>query len=184
MDACDLLSPNNVIDLAVLGVTSEGARTAAEVVAVVKRLAGSRFRPITDVVAGRIAALVEIGFLTPEPAGAAGEVLYHLSPAGRAQVQRLLRMQSGSPADALAAVCACLKICFLEMLDADARGAVIEDLLTAHRRALDDAETALAGCPCRCSFVQRWLAHDVERWRAELGWLEALHGVAAGRVSI
>lgn len=184
MDACDLLLPNNVIDVAVLGVTSEGARTAAEVIAAVKRLAGARFQPITDVVAGRIAALAEIGSLTPEPAGARGGVLYNLSPVSRAQVQRLLRMQSGSPTDALAAVCACFKICFLEMLEPAARRAVLDDLLAAHRRALDDAETALAGCPCRCSFVQRWLARDVERWRAELGWLEALHGVAAGRVSI
>jgi hypothetical protein len=82
--------------------------------------------------------------------------------------------QSGSPVEALAAVCACLKICFLDMLEPAARDAVIDDLMAAYRRALHEAQAALAGCPCRWAFVQRYLARDVERWEAELSWLEAL----------
>ena len=76
--------------------------------------------------------------------------------------------------DALAAVCACLKICFLEMLEPAARDALMVDLMGAHRRALSQAQAALSSCPCRCVFVQRCLARDVERWEAELIWLEAL----------
>lgn len=180
MDAGDFLSPSNVLDLAVLGVTSERARTAAEIIAVVKRVGGARFQPTADVIAGRIAALAEAGLLTSTPdaapARAAGEIRWLPSASGRAHVQRLLMTQSASPADTLAAVCACLKICFLEMLEPDARDAVIVDLMAAHRRALDQAQAALAGCPCRCAFVQRYLARDVERWEAELIWLEALAG--------
>jgi DNA-binding PadR family transcriptional regulator len=180
MDACDFLSPRNVLDLAVLGVASERARTAAEVISVVKRVGGARFQPTTDVIAGRIAALAEAGLLTstPEaaPACAAGEIRWRPSASGRAHVQRLLMTESDSPADALAAVCACLKICFLEMLEPDARDAVIVDLMAAHRRALHQAQAALTGCPCRCAFVQRYLARDVERWESELIWLEALAG--------
>lgn len=48
--------------------------------------------------------------------------------------------------------------------------------MAAHRRAFSHAQGALAGCPCRCAFVQRYLARDVERWEAELTWLEALAG--------
>ena len=129
MDACDFLSPRNVLDLAVLGVASERARTAAEVISVVKRVGGARFQPTADVIAGRIAALAEAGLLTSTPdaapARASGEVRWRPSASGRAHVQRLLMTQSASPADALAAVCACLKICFLEMLEPDARDAVI-----------------------------------------------------------
>jgi hypothetical protein len=88
-------------------------------------------------------------------------------------------MPSASPAGVLAAVCACLKICFLEMLDPVARDAVMHDLMAAHRRALHQARAALAGCPCRCAFVQRCLARDVERWEAELNWLEGLVSEAA-----
>ena len=89
-------------------------------------------------------------------------------------MERLLLMPSGSPVDAPAAVCASFKLCFLELLQPEARDAVIEDLKAAHRRALDEAQAALAGCSCRCAFVQRCLARDVERWEAELCWLEAL----------
>jgi DNA-binding PadR family transcriptional regulator len=179
MGACDFLSPRNVLDLAVLGVASERPRTAAEVISVVKRVGGARFQPTTDVVAGRIATLAEAGLLTSTPDAApahASEVRWLPSASGRAHAQRLLMTQSASPADASAAVCACLKICFLEMLEPDARDAVMVDLMAAHRRALDQAQAALAGCPCRCAFVQRYLARDVERWESELIWLEALAG--------
>lgn len=68
---------------------------------------------------------------------------------------------SWSPEHALAAVCACLKIRFLEMLEPEARDAVLVDLMAAHRRALSQAQSALGGCPCRCTFVRRYLAREV-----------------------
>jgi Putative AphA-like transcriptional regulator len=183
MDAGDFLSPSAVLDLAVLGIASERARTAAEVISVVKRVGGVRFQPTADVIAGRIAALAEAGLLTSAPDGAlgrtSGEIRWRPSASGRTHVQRLLMTQSAPPAGALAAVCACLKICFLDVLDPDARGTVIVDLMAAHRRALTQAQAALTGCPCRCASVQRYLARDVERWEAELVWLEALAGEVA-----
>jgi hypothetical protein len=60
------------------------------------------------------------------------------------------------------------------MLEPVARDALMVDLMGAHRRALSQAQAALSSCPCRCVFVQRCLARDVERWEAELIWLEAL----------
>ena len=174
MEACALLSPRDVLDLAVLGVTNERARTAAEVVAAVKHIGAPRFQPITDVILGRLVALAEAGLLTSARYALIGEVVWRPTAAGQAHIERLLLMPSSSPVDVLAAVCARLKLCFLELLEADAREAVIEDLMAAHRRALDQAQTALTGGPCRCAFVQRWLARDVERWEAELSWLEAL----------
>ena len=175
MDAHVFLSPREVLDLAVLGVVSERARTAAEVISMVKRVGGARFQPTTGVIAGRIAALAEAGLLTSARSGGSSrEVVWRPSAAGQVHVERLLLTPSSSPADALAAVCACLKLCFLELLRPTVRDAVIEDLKAAHRRARDEARAALAGCPCRCAFVQRYLARDVERWQAELCWLEAL----------
>jgi DNA-binding PadR family transcriptional regulator len=178
VDVDEFLSPSDVLDLAVLGVASERARTAAEVISVVKRVGGARFRPTADVIGGRIATLVEAGLLTTPPdeapARVPDEVRWQPSARGRAQAQRLLTAPSAAPADALAAVCAGLKICFLGMLAPDARAAVVSDLLAAHRRALGQAQAALTGCPCRCPFVQRCLAREVERWESELAWLEAL----------
>jgi len=174
MDVSAFLTPNDVLDLAVLGVTGERARTAQEIVAVVKRVGGPRFQPTGEVIADRVAALAEAGLVAPRPGRASGEPVWQPSAAGRAHIHRLLVMRGGSPGEALAAVCARLKICFLGMIGPKARGAVLEDLLTAHRRALSDARAALGGCPCRCPLVQRCLARDVERWEAEIAWLEAL----------
>jgi hypothetical protein len=130
-------------------------------------------QPTSDVVAGRIAVLVETGLLTALPDDMPGDVRWRPAASGSAPLQRLLMMPSASPVDALAAVCACLKICFLEMLEPEARDALMVDLRGAHRRALD-RHRLRSGCPCRCVFVQRRLARDVERWEAELIWLEAL----------
>ena len=176
-------APSNVLDLAVLGVASERARSPRELLAAVRHIGGGRFQPTAEVVSGRIAALAEAGLLVPATDEGA-ETRWRPSRAGQAHVQRLLLMRSGPPVDALAALCTCLKICFLEMLEGAARRAVLDDLLAAHRSALDDAEAALASCPCRCPLVQRYLAHDVERWRAELGWLEGLSGLMGARADL
>ena len=173
MDAGDLLPPSQVLDLAVLGVTSERARTAAEVVAAVKEVGTARFQPVTDVIVGRIDALAEAGLLSSARTGSGGEV-WRPSPAGRAYMERLLLTPSGPPVHALAAACACLKLCFLKLLQPDAREAVIEDLLAAHRHALGHAQAALTGCVWRCPLVQRCLTRDVERWEAEVCWLDSL----------
>lgn len=77
---------------------------------------------------------------------------------------------------ALAAICTCLEICFLAVLDPVARDAVMDDLMVAHRHALHEARVALACCPGRSAFVQRYLAREVERWEAELVRLEGLVG--------
>jgi DNA-binding PadR family transcriptional regulator len=179
VDVDHVLSPSNLLDLAVLGILSERPRSATEVIALIKRLGGARFQPTSDVIAGRMGAMVEAGLLTSRSDDVAGEVRWQPAPSGRAHVQRLLMSPSAAPVNALAAVCACLKICFLELLEPDARDAVLDDLLAAHRRALLQAQGALSGCPCRCLFVQRHLAREVERWESELIWLEALAGEVA-----
>ena len=69
MDAGDLLLPSQVLDLAVLGVTSERARTAAELVAAVKEVGTARFQPVTDVIVGRVGALAEAGLLSSARTG-------------------------------------------------------------------------------------------------------------------
>jgi hypothetical protein len=126
-----------------------------------------------------MADLIEAGLLSAVPDNAAGEARWQPAASGHAHLQRLLMTPSASPVDALATLCASLKICFLEMLEPEAQDAVMVDLMAAHRRALSQAQAALSTCPCRCVFVQRCLARDVERWEAELIWLEALVGEVA-----
>ena len=145
-----------------------------EVIALVKRLGGTRFQPTSDVIAGRIAALVETGLLSALPDDTPGDVRWQPAASGRAHLQRLLmtpeRVARGCPGG---------------------RVRLSQDLLLGDARArspgradgrsdggaparLSQAQAALSSCPCRCVFVQRCLARDVERWEAELIWLEAL----------
>ena len=135
----DVSSPRAILDLAILGLASEGAQTATGLIVAIQRIGGRRFQPTGDVIAWRIAALAEAGLLIGAALGA-GEPLWRASAAGQAEVKRLLLLRTGAPGDALAAVCACLKICFLGLLDPEARGAVLDDLLAAHRLALREAE--------------------------------------------
>jgi hypothetical protein len=95
MDDC--LSPSAILDLAVLGITSERARSAAEVIGVVKRVGGTRFQPTTDVIAGRIAALADASLLTPAADDPPGGMRWRPSASGRAHVERLRMSQSAPP---------------------------------------------------------------------------------------
>jgi hypothetical protein len=177
-------SPGNVLDLAVLGVVSEQPASAPEVVAAIRRVGrGASFQPTADVVNGRIAALARAGLLAQAPDQLAGQRCWRTSQVGRARLRDLLMRPSGSPDEALAGVCARLKICFVDMLEPEARGAMLDDLLGAHRRELARARVALDRCEHSSPFARRCLVCDVERWEAELGWLEALRLLATDRAA-
>ena len=177
-------SPGDVLDLAVLGMVSEQPASTAEVVAAVRRVGGgARFQPTADVVNGRIAALAGARMLVPASDQLAGPRCWRASQAGRVRLRDLLMLPSGSPGEALAAVCVRLKICFVDMLDREARGAMLDDLLGAHRRELALARAALERRPHPSPFARRCLVRDVERWEAELGWLEALRLLATDRAA-
>jgi Putative AphA-like transcriptional regulator len=179
----DSWSPGNVLDLAVLGVLSEQPASAPEVVASVRRVGGVSFQPTAEVVNGRIAALARAGLLAPAPDQLADQPCWRSSQAGRARLHDLLMLPSGSPEEAMAGVCARLKICFVDMLEPEARGAMLDDLLGAHRRELARARAALGRCERSWPFARRCLVRDVERWEAELGWLEALRLLATDRAA-
>jgi DNA-binding PadR family transcriptional regulator len=177
-------SPGHVLDLAVLGVVSEQPASAPEVVAAIRRIGGgASFQPTADVVNGRIAALTRAGLLVPASDELAGQRCWRASQAGRARLRDPLMLPSGSPGEALAAVCVRLKICFVGMLDPEARGAMLDDLLGAHRRELAQARAALERSEHPTPFARRCLVRDVERWEAELGWLEALRLLATDRAA-
>ena len=184
MISSDTWTPGHVLDLAVLGVVSEQPAGAPEVVAAVRRVGGgASFQPTADVVHGRIAALARAGLLVPASDQASGQRCWRASQGGRLRLRDLLVLPSGSPGEALAAVCVRLKICFVDMLDREARGAMLDDLLGAHRRELALARAALERRPHPSPFARRCLVRDVERWEAELAWLEALSLLATDRAA-
>lgn len=165
------MKPSQLIDLAVLGILSEGPAPAATLARLVKRLGAPGFVPTTDVIDTRIGHLLAEGSLAPR-----GGAMLALTARGRERIRELLRAGGPSPAEALGAACQRLRVCLLDLLPAPAREEVIADMIACHRRELDQARDALKRCPCRCRFVERCLAREVERWESELGWLASFAG--------
>jgi DNA-binding PadR family transcriptional regulator len=173
MATAGMMTATGVLDLAILGVVSEGATTSETIVGVVKRIGGGKFRPTAEVIDNRIGALLEAGCLTPLEAGKwPGRV--ELSAVGRSAIQRLLHGSTLAPGEALGSICQTLRVCLLELLPPELRREVLGEAIAANRRELAHARAALERCPCQCRFVERCLARDVERWEAELLWLEDL----------
>ena len=169
MRACD------VIDLAILGILSEGPIPAPTVVRAVKQVGLPRLMPTSEVVEGRIGRLLAEGRVAV--AEVEGELV--LTEHGCGAIADLLRAAGPSPAEALGAVCQTLRICLLDRVAPEVRQEIVADMIHAHRRERDRARRALTRCPCRCRFVERCLARDVERWDAEIGWLETIAEDAA-----
>lgn len=163
------MKPSEVIDLAILGLLSEGPSQAATLPRLVKRLGSPGFVPTTDVIETRIGHLLADGAVVPM-----AETMLTLTPRGRQRIPDLLRSAGPSPAEALGAACHRLRVCLLDLLPEAARDEVLGDMIACHRRELDHARDALERCPCRCRFVERCLAREVERWESELGWLESM----------
>lgn len=163
------MKPSELIDLAVLGILSEGPASAPTLPRLVKRLGAPAFVPTTDVIETRLGHLLADGAVN----AAAGGVL-ELTARGRQRIPDLLRAAGPSPAEALGAACHRLRVCLLDLLPPANRDEVIEDMIACHRRELDCARNALERCPCRCRFVERCLAREVARWESELGWLESI----------
>jgi hypothetical protein len=165
------MSPSDVIDLAILGVLSEGPASVPTLTRVVKRLGQPRFAPTSEVVVTRIERLLARSRIARTP-DACDELM--LTERGCAAVADLLRGAGPSPAEALGAVCQTLRVCLLDMVAPDLQRDIVVDMIQAHRLERDRAVRALACCPCRCRFVERYLARDVERWEAEISWLETI----------
>jgi DNA-binding PadR family transcriptional regulator len=165
------MSPSDIIDLAILGVLSEGPASVTTLTRVVKQLGQPRFAPTSEVVMTRIEQLRARGRIAATP-DACDELM--LTERGRAAVADLLRGMAPSPAETLGAVCQALRVCLLDMVAPETRGDIVDNMIQAHRVERDRAVRALACCPYRCRLVQRYLARDVERWEAEISWLEAI----------
>lgn len=162
------MTPSNILDLAILGVLSEGAASSETVTRIVKQLGAPGFTPTAEVIEARIADLLHHGRLAHARAGLV------LTSLGQGAIVDLLRVRGPSPAQVLGAVCHTLKVCLLDLVAPEVRREVVDDLIEAHRRELDRARGALACCPCRCRFVEQCLARDVARWESEISWLESI----------
>jgi hypothetical protein len=173
------LTPEDILDLAMLGAAAEAALPVGALPVILREIGGDAVTPTADVVAGRAADLAARGLLVEAPTlggGAMGGGAWAVatSAAGRRHA-RALMCRPGPPVDSpLGAVADRLRLCLLDLLDPADRGAVLMQLETARRERLGRLRRAETHCPCRHSFMRRWLAHETGRLDAELSWIGRL----------
>jgi hypothetical protein len=137
------LSVNQIIEFAVLFIADEDAPRLGELPERMRALSGGWFAPCTDVVAGRVAALADAGFVQVGPPEALGpERTVRTTPDGLDYARGLTRKVAPQPCLALL-VWRGLQLSLRGQLTASARSALILDL--AHQDAVLPSMEAVAG---------------------------------------
>jgi hypothetical protein len=175
------LGAGELIDLALLGRLAEAPRGLEQLIAFIQAACGEELTPTGEVIAARLARLVEAGHVAP--ADAPGQ--FAATRTGCAQLLRLLRLELRPGSGRLRSLCTTMKLCFLELVGCDTRCTIVEELISMRRHQLDRLAAARAQ-PCACPAFERCLALAMQRERAELRWLERLlptedHGDLARR---
>jgi hypothetical protein len=178
------LTAEDILDLAVLGAAAEAALPVTALPVILREIGGDAVTPTAEVVAGRAADLAARGLLVEAPTLGGGSLgagslsggawAVATSAAGRRHARALMQ-RPGPPVDsALGAVADRLRLCLLDLLDPADRGAVLAQLEATRRERLGRLRRAETHCPCRHSFMRRWLAHETGRLDAELSWIGRL----------
>lgn len=173
------LTPEEILDLAVLGAAAEAALPVSALPIILREIGGDAVTPTADVVAGRTADLAARGLLVEASTLGGGSIgggtwAVATSAAGHRHARALMR-RPGPPVDSpLGAVADRLRLCLLDLLEPADRGAVLAQLEATRRERLGRLRRAETHCPCRHSFMRRWLAHETGRLDAELSWIGGL----------
>jgi Putative AphA-like transcriptional regulator len=130
MNSTVVMSSSTAVDLALLGLLAERARSLDELVGGVKVMGGDRFTPTSAFIAGRVADLIATGCVERQP----DSDRVGATRAGTAHLARLLCLEIDPGAAALWAFCTTLKLSLLHQVRAECRRAVVATLLGAGRR--------------------------------------------------
>jgi hypothetical protein len=168
--------PGDILDLAVLGATTEAPLAVAALPLILREIGGDAISPTMEVVMGRARELAAQGRLAEAPTlgGAEGGWAIAITDAGRRYARELLRRPGPAVDSPLGLVADRLRLCLLDLLEPAERMDVLAQLEAARIARRDRLRRAEAHCPCRHAFMRRWLAHETGRLDAELSWIGTL----------
>jgi len=166
MASTAVMNSNGAVDLALLGLLAEAPRSRRELIGTIKVVGGDGFTPTSAFIEGRIADLIESGYLEPE---AHGELLCATAP-GTDHLTRLLRQEIDPGAATLRGFCTTLKLSLLNRVGAECRHEVLASLMAAGQRRADQLETA-RWADRGGSMTERCLALEQQRAAVELRWM-------------
>jgi hypothetical protein len=164
----DPLGANDFALMAVLGIVHDEFSTFREIVPAAKSLAGADWQPTADVLAGALEIALSTGLLTSTERGHA------LTEQGHLHLATLVQAPPTAARGGTARTAAALKVCFLGVLDLEARDLVIDELIRLQEQELHTLLDSCARCPAASICSRLWMAREVERLRGEIAWLSLL----------
>jgi len=171
-----VLSLEQALDLAVLGLTMARPLLLERVAELLRRIMSPPLQPTLEVVDARLQDLARRG-LVVIAAQRPGRMLVRRSSAGLRYARTLLRTPGPLPGAAHRDLAFMLKVCMLDVLADGDRAAVVAELRRDLQTALAAAEEAARHCRSTSAYAHHWLERQVARLRGDICWLE---GVTAG----
>jgi DNA-binding PadR family transcriptional regulator len=172
------LIPSEAVRLAALGSLALGPKPYSELAAEVRQFTARITGPSLDLVGPPISLLKVEGLIEPVAgAGAweAGEAaVMRVTPAGRAEFERLMGAALRPPVNDLSKLALALKLRFLHLLARGQRRIQAEAMVEMAEQELvrlNDLHRREGGPP---GVFGRWLAHEIAQAEARLDWFRTL----------
>lgn len=171
----DRLQPHQLIDLCLTMLAADGNVGASRAVATVQRMGAPEFQPTREVIESRLAQLSGAGCIAVggEAIGAATVDALALTPVGKEYALSLVKSRDAASCTHLR-LCFALKLGLADLLPANERRAVLDQVLAEHARAVDEADAAVGRCPSRAPALRAWWSQQAAQRRAEHAFIAEL----------
>jgi DNA-binding PadR family transcriptional regulator len=165
------LIPAEAIRLAALGMLAERPRAYAALASDVRHFASRIMGPSLDLLGPSLELLRHEGLVAAEGDGGRAEVALHITPAGLAELDRLLRANVRAPLDDLTKLVVALKMRFLDRLDADDRRAQLDRLVELYDNEIARLADLRDNHRGSSEHLAAWLGLEIAQTDARLAWL-------------
>lgn len=166
------LIPSEAIRLAALGSLAMAPRPYAALATEIRHFTGRIVGPSLDLIGPPIELLKVEGLVEPE--GDGDDAPMRITPAGMAELKRLLSANLRGPIGEFNKLVIALKMRFLQFLDRDAQLAQAELLVEVCERELTRLTDLRAHHAEEGGWLVAWLDHDIGQVEARLAWFRKL----------
>lgn len=162
------LIPTEAIRLAALGSLAAAPKGYAALATEIRHFTGRIVGPSLDLIGPPIEVLKVEGLV--EPAGAGEDAAMRITPAGLAELKRLMTANLRGPLGEFNKLVIALKMRFLDLLDRDGQLAQMELLIEVCERELTRLTDLRGHYAAEGGHLVAWLDHDLRQVEARLAW--------------
>lgn len=166
------LIPSEAIRLAALGSLAMAPRPYAALATEIRHFTGRIVGPSLDLIGPPIELLKVEGLVEPE--GEGEDAPMRITPAGMAELKRLLSANLRGPIGEFNKLVIALKMRFLQFLDRESQLAQAELLVEVCERELTRLTDLRAHHAAEGGRLVAWLDHDIGQVEARLAWFRQL----------